>query len=314
MRRGTNVDGLLGAPSSIGLRPDDVTGEPQQVSEAPSVLRSVGLLQRLGGSDRGDVPPPAYEDFERPPGRPRNEAAVAAYSRKLATAVDAALRDHHFIFVVGGDCSIVLGCLLGARAVGSRIGLVYIDAHADFATPEESQTGSVASMALALAVGHGDSVLAELAGEALVLPGDVALVGRRDVGQAYGHAALGESDILDLVGEDIASADSAATADTILARTARSEVDGFWVHVDCDVLDPAVMPATGALEPGGPTDIELAELLAHLVAHPKSLGMTLTQYDPSLDSDGASAERLVEMLAAASRSRRRALDSRDPDL
>ena len=313
MSRDSNVDGLLGAPSSIGLRPDDVTGQPQRVCDAPSMLRSVGLLQGLGARDRGDVRPPGYEDFERPPGRPRNEAAVAKYSRRLATAVSTALRDHQFTFVVGGDCSIVLGCLLGARAVWSRIGLVYIDAHADFATPEESQTGSVASMALALAVGHGDSLLARLAGDALVRPGDVALVGRRDIGQAYGHAALGESDILDLVGADVASASTAATADKVLARAARSEIDGFWVHVDCDVLNPAVMPATGALEPGGPTDTELAELLAQLAVHPKSLGLTLTQYDPSLESDGRSADRLAEMLAAVSRSRRRAVTPRPPD-
>ena len=297
---------VLGAPSSIGLRPDDVTGQPQHVSDGPSMLRSVGLLQRLGAHDAGDVPPPPYEDFERPPGRPRNEEAAAAYTRALAAAVATALRDHGFLYVVGGDCSVVLGCLLGVRVDRPRIGLVYIDAHADFATPEESQTGSVASMALALAVGHGDSVLARMAGEdPLVRPDAVALVGRRDVGQAYGHAALRDLNVMDLVGEDVARSSAAATADAILGCAAASALDGFWVHVDCDVLDPTVMPATGSLEPGGPTDTELAALLAPVVAHPKSLGLSITQYDPSLDSDGSSAHRLVGLLAAASESRRR---------
>jgi arginase len=278
------------------------------------MLRSAGLLQRLGAVDRGDVMPPPYEDFERLPGRPRNEGAVAAYSRALAAAVGAALREDQFLFVVGGDCSIALGCLLGSRVIGPRIGLVYIDAHADFATPQESQTGSVASMVLALAVGHGDSLLARLTGEgALVKPDDVVLVGRRDVGQAYGHAALGESAILDLVGDTIAGSWTATTADAIHARVGRSAVDGFWVHVDCDVLDPSVMPATGSLEPGGPTDTELAELLVSVAAHPKSLGMTLAQYDPSLDSDGASAHRLVELLAAVGQSPRRTMRARESD-
>ena len=60
-------------------------------------------------------------------------------------------------------------------------------------------TGSVASMGLALAVGRGDSPLARLAGqEPLVLGQDVALVGRRDQGQSYGHEALAVSGILDL--------------------------------------------------------------------------------------------------------------------
>ncbi len=60
-------------------------------------------------------------------------------------------------------------------------------------------TGSVASMGLALAVGRGDTPLARLAGPApLVRSEDVALIGRRDEGQSYGHEALAVSGILDL--------------------------------------------------------------------------------------------------------------------
>src|SRR4030095_6605913 len=95
----------------------------------------------------------------------------------------------------------VLGGLLGARrAVGGAVGLAYVDAHADFATPEESQTGSVASMCLALSVGRGDTPLARLAGDGpLVNEENVALLGRRDAAEPwYGHAALAASQILDL--------------------------------------------------------------------------------------------------------------------
>ena len=62
----------------------------------------------------------------------------------------------------------------------SRIALAYVDGHADFASPEESMTGSVASMGLALAVGRGDTQLARLAGPVPLVRGDdVALIGRR---------------------------------------------------------------------------------------------------------------------------------------
>ena len=75
---------LVGAPSSIGLRPHDETGAPQEVDRAPEMLRDRGLIQRLNATDFGDVLPPPYEDFERPPGKARNEAGVATYSRSLA--------------------------------------------------------------------------------------------------------------------------------------------------------------------------------------------------------------------------------------
>ena len=74
-------------------------------------------------------------------------------------------------------------------------------------------------------------------------------------------------------------------------------MNGFWIHVDADVLNPEVMPAVGSPEPGGPDIEELAALLAPLVDHPKALGIALALYDPSLDPDRSSAARLVGLLA-----------------
>jgi arginase len=288
---------VMGAPSSIGIRPDDETGEPQHVRRGPGVLRALGLVARLDATDLGDVAPPPYHDFIRPPGRPRNEAEVATYSRSLADLVVAGLEGDRFVVVLGGDCSIVLGCLLGAGRTG-QIGLAYLDAHADFATPEESQTGSVASMGLALAVGHGDSPLASLAGSTpAVHPGNVVLLGRRDASEpSYGHAALGVSGILDLPDPALIGDAAAASAAATLARVGRSDLGGFWILVDADVLNPVVMHAVGSPEPGGPDIKELAAFLARLVDHPKALGMALTLYDPSLDPDRSCASRLVTLL------------------
>lgn len=282
------------------------------MSRAPEALRNVGLIGRLDATDLGNVLPPPYEDFERPPGKARNEAGVASYSRSLADRVAAQIADDRFLIVIGGDCSIVLGCLLGAgRArpgVGSepsRIGLVYVDGHADFASPEESMTGSVASMGLALAVGRGDTQLARLAGPMPLARGDdVALIGRRDEGQWYGHEALAVSGILDLSWAAIAPNGTAVrptalaeTASTVLDRVAATDVGGFWIHVDADALNPDIMPAVGSPEPGGPDIDELATLLAPLVDHSRALGIAVSLYDPSLDPDRSSAPRLVELLA-----------------
>src|SRR5262245_50231074 len=129
---------LVGAPSSIGIRPYD-DGTARHVDQAPEVLRERGLVSRLDAMDLGDVVPPPYQDYVRPPNRARNERQVLEYSRSLGDRVAAATSAGRFAVVLGGDCSVVLGCLLGARrTAGGPIGLVYIDAHADFATPEES--------------------------------------------------------------------------------------------------------------------------------------------------------------------------------
>ncbi len=290
---------IVGAPSSIGIRPYD-DGGVRRLDLAPAALLEQGLAARLGASDRGDVVPPPYRDLVRPPGRPRNEAEVAAYSRALAAEVAAAAEDGAFVLVLGGDCSIVLGCLLGLRRGGrAPVGLAYVDAHADFATPEESRTGSAASMCLGLAVGRGDTPLARLGGvEALARPQDVALIGRRDEAEPwYGHDALRASPLLDLPDAAVRERGPAGTARAALERLTRPELGGFWVHLDADVFDPEVVPAVDSPEPGGLDLDAAADLLTPLVRHPAALGLELTIYDPALDPDRTSAARLADLLA-----------------
>lgn len=289
---------VLGAASSIGIRPYD-DGSSRRLDAAPEALRLEGLVERLGARDSGDVPSPPYRDRIRPPGRARNEAEVASYSRALAERVRVAVDRGAFVLLLGGDCSILLGALLGAReAVAGHVGLVYIDAHADFATPEESQTGSVASMDLALALGRGDTPLARLAGdEPLVRAEHVVLLARRDDAEAWYGDALARSGILDLTGTAVAELGVERTLDAVRDRVQRA--DGFWLHVDVDVLDPEVMPAVDSPEPGGLGLEELAALVGPLARDPSALGMEVTIYDPHLDPTREGAGRLTDFLEKA---------------
>ena len=291
---------VIGAPSSIGIRPYD-DGQARYLDRSPEVLRERGLVERLHAIDMGDVVPPPYRDYVRPPNRARNEEQVVVYSRSLAQRVAAAAAQGRFALVLGGDCSIVLGCLLGAkRAERGAIGLVYLDAHADFATPEESRTGSVASMSLGLAAGRGNTPLARLGGRVPLVDGrHVALVGRRDAAEAwYGHAALATSAVLDLPDSELFTQEFSRVADASLARVTSPDVRGFWIQIDADVLNPAVMSAVDSPEPGGLMPGELVSFLSPLVGHPRALGLSLTIYDPALDPDRSCARRLVSLLEA----------------
>ena len=169
---------VIGVPSNIGIKPYD-DGRPRGVDRAPTTLREQGVVERLSARDDGDVLPAPYRDFTRPHGRPRNDEELLDLTRRLSSRVARAVGAGEFPLVLGGDCSVVLGALAGLRRAGiSRPGLVYLDAHADFATPEESKSGSVASMCLGLAVGRGQTILSALADTpALVLDRHVALVG-----------------------------------------------------------------------------------------------------------------------------------------
>lgn len=289
---------ILGAPSAIGLRPYD-DGGVRRLDLAPGWLREQNLAHRLGARDLGDVMPPLrYPDLVKPPGRGRNETEVAAYSRKLSHRVSAASGDGAFVLVLGGDCSVLLGNLLGLRAARAQpVGLVYVDGHADFATLDETPSGSACSMSLALAVGRSDTPLAHLAGDSpLARPEDVVVIGARDIDQPYGHAALTDYGILNLAGPVVDEHGPAAVAATALERVAGAP-GGFWIHADVDVLDPDLMPAVDTPTPGGLDFDGLASVLAPLVRHPNALGLQLTIYDPTVD-DGAGAAPLADTLEA----------------
>jgi arginase len=288
---------IVGAPSSIGLRPYD-DGFVRHVNRAPSVLRERGLINRLHAVDLGDVAPPPYRQFEPPPSGARNEAELLAYSRALAGRVARALDNAHFALVLGGDCSIVLGCLLAARRRSGRVGLAYVDAHADFLTPDESPGGSVSNMALSFAVGRGASALARLAGSVpLVEAGSAALIGRRAAPLPHENDQLAAASILDIPASELDDPIELSSAGPrALDRIAAHGVGGFWIHVDADVLNPSVMRAVGSPEPGGPMPPQLATVLAPLVADPRALGLSLSVYDPALDPDRSGARQLVNLL------------------
>jgi arginase len=289
---------LVGAPSSIGIKPYD-DGTMRRLDLAPAALREQGLADRLKVRDVGDVVPPPYRDFTRPAGKPRNEGGVGRYSHALAARVAGAVDSGDFALVLGGDCSIILGCLLGVRRKYSRVGLIYVDAHGDFATPDTSRTGSVASMCLALAVGRGDSPLARLQGAApLVRAEDLVVIGRRDEADTpwYGQEQLRAGPMLDLPHPAIREHGTAEIARLALERVGQPGVDAFWIHVDADVLDPSVVPAVDSPVPDGLSLDQLAELVTLLVRPAGAIGLDLTIYDPQLDPDRSSAARLAQLL------------------
>jgi arginase len=157
-------------------------------------------------------------------------------------------------------------------------------------------------MDLALATGRGPSVVADLDGRgALVRDDDVVVFGRRDAEEA---AAAGSRRIEDtaITVLDLASVrerGAARAASDAVEHLGRPDLDGFWIHVDCDVLDDAVMPAVDYRLPGGLSWDELETVLAATIATGRAVGLELTIFNPALDTDGVIIRTLVAGLGRA---------------
>jgi arginase len=203
--------------------------------------------------------------------------------------------------VLGGDCSILLGSLLALRWRG-RYGLLFVDGHGDFAHPSEEPTGEAASMDLALVTGRGPRVVADIDGcGPLVRDDDVALLGYRVFSDGTDrHLGTHVRDTAILVRDlnDIRRDGLTAALQASLARVARGDLGGFFVHLDADVLDDAVMPAVDYRTPGGLRFTEVTRIVTAALATGKAVGLELTIFNPTLDPDGSLARELVDMLVA----------------
>ena len=212
----------------------------------------------------------------------------------------AALGAGRFPVLFGGDCSIVPGPLLALRRRG-RYGRAFLDGHAGFQHPGDEPNGEVASLDLAVATGRGPDLLTDPGGlRPLVRDEDVALVGYRvldDNGHFLGeHIRSTAITVADLT--EVREAGTGRAADKALATLTKPGLEGFWVHLDVDVLDDALMPAVDYRHPGGLTWQEAAEILGGLLASDRARGLEVTIFNPRLDPGGEIAQRLSDLITS----------------
>jgi arginase len=283
----------------LGLRPP-APGRVPGARRLPEALRAHRLVERLRASDAGLVEPPPYSPELDPVTGVRNGAAIGGYSVALADRVVELLGGDAFPLVLGGDCSILLGSMLALRRLG-RHGLVSVDGGLDFRHPGNAHlvgpVGSVAGEDLAVVTGRGAPQLTDLEGRRpLVAEADVVAMGHRSLEPIAAEVLATPMTLFD-VAELRRRGPAVAAGDAVAALAGRG-VEGFWVHVDTDVLDPEVMPAVDTPEPGGLTHRELVALLQPLTASELALGMQLTIFDPDLDPDGRLAAELTDTVVA----------------
>jgi arginase len=100
-----------------------------------------------------------------------------------------------------------------------------------------------------------------------------------------------------LIADGVRAGTIPAILDRALATVTRPGLQGFWVHLDVDVLDDATMPAVDYRHPGGLSWDEAAQLLQGLLGRPDARGLDATIFNPNLDPDGSIARQLAELIA-----------------
>ena len=287
---------VIDAPSILGLKPNGV-------ERLPEALKAAGLLEGVNAEYAGRVEPLPYNPLRDPETLILNPDALRAYALQLAAAVAGVLQQGKFPLVLGGDCSNIIGIMLALRRAG-RYGLFFIDGHSDFYQPEAEPNGEVASMDLAIVSGRGPAVLTDIDGlKPLVRDDDIVAFGFRDAEESreYGSQDIRETAIHALELAEVRELGAAAAAEQAVGILRRNDVEGFWIHVDADVLDEAVMPAVEYHLAGGLSWDELSATLRVLMATGQAVGVNVGIFNPAMDADGSIARGLVSCLVAGLR-------------
>lgn len=289
---------ILGIPVDLGA-------SRRGVDMGPSAVRLARLaehLERLGHTvvDTGDVVVPTRETLGAASGiefLPTITAICRVTAQRTATLV----REGHIPLLLGGDHSLSAGSVAGVATAlaerNQRLGLIWLDAHADINTPGSTLSGNIHGMPVAHLIGQGDPGLATIAQPApAVLPRHVAIIGARDLDPAE-QAHVREFGVTIYTMRDIDERGMRVVLEEAIAKVSDG-TGGIYVSLDLDFVDPREAPGVGTPVRGGATFREAHLAMETLWDTGRLVGIDLVEVNPVLDHGNHTAELAVGLMAS----------------
>lgn len=295
---------FIGVPSDLGAgtRGSDL---------GPTAIRYAGMeltppideqLSRLGHTlyDDGNLPVPQPKILQEAPSDPKLKyiEQILSICRNLAHTVEERCGPDDFPLVIGGDHSLALGSICGVMRARGPVGVIWIDAHADFNTHETTPSGNVHGMPLAALVGIGDKRLVGLGGSCpTVDPRKVVIIGSRDLDPGE-KAFLREVGVNVFTMKEIDRLGIAAIMEQAI-EIATQGTNGLHISLDMDAVDPKDAPGVGTPVRGGLTYRE-AHLALELIADSgKMTSLDIVEVNPTLDYANQTAKLAAELILSA---------------
>jgi arginase len=290
----------------IGV-PLDLGGNRRGTDMGPSAFRIAGLADRLATlglqvTDQGDVSSPIPE--AKGPGDPKKRY-VKEIARVCQRVYEVSLRSFAagaIPIVLGGDHSLGAGSVAAAathlRNTGKRLGLIWVDAHADMNNPSSSESGNVHGMPLAALLGTGPAELVAFAGDGpSVLANHTVLVGVRNLDETE-KQIVRASKVNVFTMKEIDRLGISEVMERAIAIVSKG-TGGFHVSYDLDVCDPTVAPGVGTPVKGGLSYREAHVVMEMAAESGKMTSFDLVEVNPTLDIRNTTAELGTELALSA---------------
>jgi arginase len=292
---------IIGAPMDLGA------AGRRGVDMGPSAMRVASVGTKLADlrhtiEDLGNIPVVQPESVRSAAGKARYLREISESCSTLAKLVEKTMRDGAMPLVLGGDHSIAAGVVSGVakhyRRAKQRIGVIWIDAHADMNTPATSPSGNVHGMPLAALMGRGPEELTKIGGYApKVDPANVVLIGLRDVDEEE-KRTVRETGVHAFTMRDIDELGMRTVMERAIAA-ATNGTAGFHLSLDLDSLDPEVAPGVGTPVAGGITYREAHLAMEMLADTGRMVSMDAVEVNPIIDEVNRTAIVAVELICSA---------------
>lgn len=279
----------------IGI-PVDLGQVLRGVDMGPSAVRYAGLadsLKKLGYevNDFGNIRIPVRAAITED-GKDGTLEALCKANKKIYKAAKTSIEDGYMPIFLGGDHSLAIGTI-GGITHNRRTGVIWIDAHGDFNTPETSKSGNIHGMPLATLLGDGHKKLVNIGRKGAKLkPEDVILIGLRDLDRderrLIKNSGIGYFTMRDIDEKGIS---------TVMEKALRQleHLDSIHVSLDVDSLDPMDAPGVGTPVKGGLSYRE-AHLMMEIIADTKKVSsMDIVEINPMLDTYNKTAGIAVDL-------------------
>ena len=284
-----NLVSILGVPMDLGAG-------RRGVDMGPSAIRVANLgsrLRELGYDveDLGNIDVVQPESISLSDDKARFLPEIAETCTRVSNVVHRILENGRLPLVLGGDHAISMGTIAGVSSFfherERKVGLIWIDAHADMNTPETSPSGNIHGMPLATSIGISPKVH----------PKNVALVGIRSV-DVQERINVRKSGMVSFTMRDIDERGMRSVMDEAI-RIASNGTEGIHVSLDLDSIDPAEAPGVGTPVKGGLSYREAHLALEMIADSRKMLSIDCVEVNPVIDDANRTAILAVEFLCSA---------------
>ena len=297
----STVINIFEFPSNLGLKKTEFEIEPG-VKQLPSWLRKNQFHDQIGPEQLFSLHPPDYSmDLDADSGV-RNAGKIIMYAIEQAALLSKHIKQDSFQIIIGGDCSILIGNALALRQNG-EYGLFFLDGHTDYVPPGISRSRAAAAMELAIVTGYGHEKLTNILNlKPYFKEKNVWCVGNREYDpKVVNEISASDINYFDL--NTLREMGPESCTSQFLRMVEENNLDGFFIHLDVDVLNDDIMPAVDSREKDGLNYPEFTAILSRLLSSPKAVGIEITILDPNLDTEGiyttAFVSNFVEVIGKA---------------